>query len=81
MPCTGPWSCFSRWTCAAYRPVVKCLAALGIAFGIGMTALDLAVGMPAWWTIGEGPFIAALGFVLFWLAGHIDSGPAAAAGG
>ncbi len=51
-----------------YLPVAKCLAWLGIVFGVGMLVLDLSMGMPAWWTACEGPFIFVLGGVLLWLA-------------
>lgn len=59
-----------------HLPVIKCLAVLGIVFGLGMLALDCAVGMPRFWTIGEGPFIAALGVVLLWIARRVDQTPA-----
>jgi len=51
-----------------YLPVVRCLAVLGIAFGVGMIGLDCAVGLPPAWVVGEGPFIIALGTALLWLA-------------
>ena len=56
-----------------YLPVVKCLAILGVIFGIAMLAIDCAVGMPLWWTVGEGPFIALLGMVWLWLVRRIDA--------
>jgi hypothetical protein len=55
-----------------YRPVVKCLAVLGIIFGLGMLVLDFVVGMPFQWTMHEGPFIVIMGFVMLWLAGYVD---------
>jgi hypothetical protein len=51
-------------------PLIRFLAALGIAFGLGMLALDCAVRMPWYWIIGEGPLIAAMGAVFWWLAGR-----------
>ncbi|NLY03034.1 MAG: hypothetical protein GXY83_43840 [Rhodopirellula sp.] len=48
-------------------PVVKCLAVLKILFGIGMLALDIVVGMPLLWTLGEGPVIIFLGCLLLGL--------------
>jgi len=54
-----------------YLPVVKCLAALGIMMGIGMLVLDIAVGMPWFWTVCEGPSVVVLGVVLLWLAGRV----------
>lgn len=50
-----------------FLPLIKCLAALAIAFGIGMLVLDPLVGMPLFWTLGEGPFIVLLGVVMLWL--------------
>jgi len=54
-----------------YLPVVKFLAALALVFGIGMIVLDVKVGMPWFWVLGEGPFIILLGGVLLWLANRI----------
>ena len=36
-----------------FLPVVKCLAVLAV-FGIGMLVLDVVVGMPLSWVVGEG---------------------------
>ena len=41
-----------------FLPVVKLITVLGILFGLWMTALDLAVGMPVFWIASEGPFIS-----------------------
>jgi hypothetical protein len=54
-----------------FLPVVRCLAVLGVAFGLGMLALDYAVGMPPLWIIGEGPLIAAMGAIFWWLTGLV----------
>jgi hypothetical protein len=51
-----------------FLPLIRFLAVLGIAFGLGMLALDWAVRMPLYWIIGEGPLIAAVGAVFLWLA-------------
>jgi hypothetical protein len=67
---------FLSFNVRRHLPVIKCLAALGVVFGIGMLALDCAVGMPRFWTIGEGPFIAALGVVLLWISRSIDQATA-----
>ena len=55
-----------------FLPVVKCLAVLAMAFGIGMLVLDLVVGMPLFWVLCEGPFVVVLGGVMFWLTGWIQ---------
>lgn len=58
-----------------YLPVVKLIAVLGIAFGLWMAALDIAVGMPLPWIAAEGPFIFLLYCVVFWLTGRVSGGP------
>jgi len=58
-----------------YLPVVKCLAVLALVFGIGMIVLDIMVGMPWFWVLGEGPFIIVLGGIILWLAGRIAEEP------
>ena len=42
--------------------------------GVGLLALDLSLGMPWWWTAGEGPFVTLLGLVILVL----QRGPSAA---
>ena len=54
-----------------FLPVVKCLAVLCIVFGMGMIVLDVMVGMPMFWILGEGPFIIVLGGVMLWLANGV----------
>lgn len=54
-----------------YLPFVKFLAVVSILFGIGMTVLDAAVGMPLKWILCEGPLVIVLGALIFWLAGKI----------
>ncbi|MGA2060817.1 MAG: hypothetical protein ABSG67_10080 [Thermoguttaceae bacterium] len=43
-----------------YRPLIICLAALGMVFGAFMLSLDIRLGMPVAWTICEGPVIIVL---------------------
>ena len=57
-----------------FLPVVKLIAVLGILFGLWMTALDVAVGMPVFWIVSEGPVIFLLCCVVFWLTGHVQVG-------
>jgi hypothetical protein len=51
-----------------YRPLVRyfgvCLALLGIVF----TGVDLAAGMPWWWTALEGPGAVPIGALIYFLA-------------
>jgi hypothetical protein len=51
-----------------YRPFIICLAALGMVFGAFMLSLDIRLGMPASWTICEGPVIFVLCGVILGLA-------------
>jgi hypothetical protein len=55
-----------------YLPIVKFIVLLGVLFGLWMIGLDLAVGMPLFWTVGEGPFIFLLCSVMLWLAGRVQ---------
>jgi len=54
-----------------FLPVIKCLAILGIAFGVLLILLDAAVGMPAYWTLCEGPFLILASVAILWLAFRI----------
>ncbi len=47
-----------------YTTLVTYQAVAAMAFGLLILATDLSVGMPWWWTLGEGPFLVALGIVL-----------------
>ena len=60
-----------------FLPIVYCLAVLGILFGFGMIVIDILIGFPMAWVMGEGPVIIALGAVLLWLAGRVPVKPAA----
>ena len=55
-----------------FAPVVVYVALAGIAFGATMIAVDLGAGMPAYWTLGEGPLILLAGFATLWLARGIQ---------
>ena len=51
-----------------YLPLVRFLAVVMVLAGAGLIPLDCCVGMPWFWTVSEGPFVTALGVVLFLLA-------------
>jgi len=51
-----------------YLPLIFCLAVLGVIFGAFLVFLDISVGMPRMWIIGEGPFIIIFGAMIFGLA-------------
>jgi len=46
---------------------------LGLVRAIGATVLgvDVQAGMPTWWTLAEGPPIAAAGVLVYALAGRV----------
>jgi hypothetical protein len=61
-----------------YRPLVRVLeVALGL-IGIVFTGVDLAAGMPWWWSASEGPGGVVFGVLLFVLArpGYSNGGTA-----
>ena len=47
-----------------YGPVIVFLGISSVAFGLLMTVVDLELGLPWWWTAGEGPPAVVLGIVL-----------------
>jgi hypothetical protein len=55
-----------------YLRLVQVLAAISLVFGAVLLVVDVAVGMPLGWTIGEGPFVMALGAVLLVLARRVE---------
>ncbi len=52
-----------------HREVIRFLAGCGMAVGGIVLLIDLAEGMPVWWTLLEGPVCGALAAVVWWLAG------------
>jgi hypothetical protein len=58
-----------------YVPVVKFVAVVTILFGLGMLALDVAVGMPPFWIACEGPALFLLYCVVLWLTGRVQGKP------
>jgi hypothetical protein len=67
----GVLVCYCSFDVRRYLPVVKCLAAACMLFGAGMLVLDVLVGMPLVWILGEGPSIIILGGVMLWLASRV----------
>ena len=43
-----------------YRPLIICLAGVGMIFGAFMLSLDIRLGMPVAWTVCEGPAVIVL---------------------
>ncbi|HUT32003.1 MAG TPA: hypothetical protein VNE39_00870 [Planctomycetota bacterium] len=54
-----------------YAALVTFSASAAVAVGLLLLATDLSVGMPWWWTAGEGPYLMAFGALLLalqWVA-------------
>jgi len=49
------------------RPVVIALGWFNIALGAMLLAIDLDAGLPAWWTVAEGPSIVVVGILILLL--------------
>ena len=52
-----------------YRPLIKFLGALLVIFGVALLGIDLAAGMPPWWTASEGLSTIVFGVLLLALSG------------
>jgi len=50
-----------------FAPLIRLQAVLTLLFGPGLLALDLAVGMPLWWAVGEAACLVAFGITQLWL--------------
>jgi hypothetical protein len=67
---------FMSFDVVRYRPLIAFLATAALVHGGVMLGIDLAEGMPAWWTALEGPAFAATGAVaLTLLPGKLESKP------
>lgn len=50
-----------------YRTIVGFVGVMNVIFGMLLVAIDLHAGLPWWWTLGEGPPIAAFGVIVLYL--------------
>ena len=50
-----------------YRPVLLYLAFTTVVGGLLLLGIDLHAGMPAYWTLVEGPPIVVIGCLLSWM--------------
>ena len=57
-----------------YAPIIRFLAYVTLAFGVLLTGIDLVVGMPAAWTLFEGPPTFILGVVILLLVRRVGRG-------
>ena len=56
-----------------FRPVIVFVGWATAALGIALTAIDLAAPMPAWWLLGEGPWVILIGLVIARLSRRVES--------
>lgn len=56
-----------------YWPLIRCLALLSPLHGAILLGLDIAEGMPSWWTCVEGPAFAATGLLVLGLQRRAES--------
>ena len=54
-----------------FRPAILLLAGAVVAFSLVVLWIDLKVGMPASWTLGEGPVALPIGVAMWWLANGV----------
>jgi hypothetical protein len=48
-----------------YRPIVSYLVVMNVTLGLMLVAVDLHAGLPAWWTLVEGPSLIILGALIY----------------
>lgn len=58
-----------------YQPFILFSSWLTVLLGAFYTVLDVWAGMPASWTLGEGPPTLLLGFWMVWLARRVEPAP------
>lgn len=58
---------FLSFDVVRYRPAIRFIGGWAALHGVLMAFVDRSVGMPIWWSLTEGPLLAALGLVLVWL--------------
>jgi hypothetical protein len=51
-----------------HRTIVRYIGAMNLIFGAAMVLIDLYAGLPLFWTLAEGPPIAAFGVVVLYLS-------------
>jgi hypothetical protein len=59
--------CFISLDVPRYQSLIRFLAWTTIPFSIGVTLLDMKLGLPLFWTASEGPFTLLLGVILLFL--------------
>jgi hypothetical protein len=59
------------WDLRRHRPVIRYLGLAVILIGFALLGVDLAEGMPWWWSLAEGSFNMVFGVVILWLGRSI----------
>jgi hypothetical protein len=54
-----------------WRPFIQFLALVSVVFGASLTVLDVAVGLPLPWILGEGPGVIVSGLLMLGLAARV----------
>lgn len=55
-----------------FAKVIRYAATMNLIFGATVFAIDLHAGMPWFWTLGEGPPIAAVAALMLWLLRSVE---------
>ena len=57
----------------AQRRILLFLGPVTVLVGVVLLGIDVAAGMPAEWTVTEGPLVVVFGFVLIYLVYRVDT--------
>lgn len=60
---------FISFDVARYRPLISFLGMIAVIHGVILLGIDLAVGMPFFWTLLEAPSFVAIGIVVLGVQG------------
>lgn len=63
---------YTAWNFTKMRPLVPVLGWLHVIVGLTMFGIDWTSGMPLYWTVGEGPGVAAMGAIIVWLSNSAE---------
>ncbi len=56
-----------------YLPMIKLLGWLTIVMGVAFLGIDFYEGLPAWWSLSEGPIVIVMGAIYVSLARKLGS--------
>ena len=60
---------FISFDVVRYRPLISFLGLIAVIHGVILLGIDLAVGMPFFWTLLEAPSFVAIGLIVLWVQG------------